>query len=62
MTTDTTMELTLSTKSLRATLARMKKLGGKSPGDVILELKPVPFGLIPTGSPTHSLNDDPLNK
>lgn len=40
MTTNITMELTLNTKALRATLARMKKLGGKSPGDVILELKP----------------------
>ena len=40
MTTDITMQLTVNTKALRATLARMKKLGGKSPGDVILELKP----------------------
>ena len=40
MTTDITTKLTVNTKALRATLARMKKLGGKSPGDVILELKP----------------------
>ena len=40
MTTNITMQLTVNTKALRATLARMKKLGGKSPGDVILELKP----------------------
>ena len=31
MTTDITMHLTVNTKALRATLARMKKLGGKSP-------------------------------
>ena len=40
MTTDIKMVLTVNTKALRATLARMKKLGGKSHGDVILELKP----------------------
>ena len=40
MATDQKMVLTVSTKELRATLARMKKLGGGSPGDVILELKP----------------------